>query len=207
MHRLRMDVAAADRERSRLEGRLAAKEREIGGLANKASVWGGGGRVVGVWGAVSGCVGAGKRCSCFWGMDPQCCVQRHRDSALTRSCTPPPAPSLPSAHRPRPWARRTRRTSRRRGGTPTSCRRRCGWGGGGRGHGAGGRGQCGSLGAGEAWGAGCFVLRPRSSAVLSRRPSSCFACIHMRACCVHLLLLDAAACYRLPACLPAGHRV
>lgn len=36
MHRLRLDVAAADKERGRLEGRLAAREREIGVLTNKA---------------------------------------------------------------------------------------------------------------------------------------------------------------------------
>ncbi|KAL4425210.1 hypothetical protein ABPG75_009226 [Micractinium tetrahymenae] len=35
MHRLRLDVTAADKERSRLEGRLAAREREIGALTNK----------------------------------------------------------------------------------------------------------------------------------------------------------------------------
>ncbi|KAL4435589.1 hypothetical protein ABPG77_002552 [Micractinium sp. CCAP 211/92] len=36
MHRLRLDVTAADKERSRLEGRLAAREREIGALTNKS---------------------------------------------------------------------------------------------------------------------------------------------------------------------------
>lgn len=36
MHRLRLDVTAADKERNRLEGRLAAREREIGALANKS---------------------------------------------------------------------------------------------------------------------------------------------------------------------------
>lgn len=36
MHRLRLDVTAADKERGRLEGRLAAREREIGALTNKA---------------------------------------------------------------------------------------------------------------------------------------------------------------------------
>lgn len=36
MHRLRLDMQVADKERSRLEGRLQAKEREIGGLTNKA---------------------------------------------------------------------------------------------------------------------------------------------------------------------------
>lgn len=35
MHRLRLDMQAADKERGRLESRLAAKEREIGGLTNK----------------------------------------------------------------------------------------------------------------------------------------------------------------------------
>lgn len=35
MHRLRLDMQAADKERGRLETRLAAKEREIGGLTNK----------------------------------------------------------------------------------------------------------------------------------------------------------------------------
>ncbi|KAI3435003.1 hypothetical protein D9Q98_003055 [Chlorella vulgaris] len=36
MHRLRLDMGVADKERGRLETRLAAKEREIGGLSNKA---------------------------------------------------------------------------------------------------------------------------------------------------------------------------
>lgn len=35
MHRLRLDMGVADKERGRLETRLAAKEREIGGLSNK----------------------------------------------------------------------------------------------------------------------------------------------------------------------------
>lgn len=35
MHRLRLDMQAADKERGRLESRLQAKEREIGGLTNK----------------------------------------------------------------------------------------------------------------------------------------------------------------------------
>ena len=35
MHRLRLDMGVADKERGRLEARLAAKEREIGGLTNK----------------------------------------------------------------------------------------------------------------------------------------------------------------------------
>ena len=63
MHRLRLDVQAADKERGRLEGRLAAKEREIGGLANKVlragsrdghAAMGGGGDHDG-WGAPLGC--------------------------------------------------------------------------------------------------------------------------------------------------------
>ncbi|PSC67427.1 afadin alpha-actinin-binding [Micractinium conductrix] len=36
MHRMKLEVAAADKERGRLEGRLSAKEREIGALSNKA---------------------------------------------------------------------------------------------------------------------------------------------------------------------------
>jgi hypothetical protein len=63
MHRLRLDVQAADKERGRLEGRLAAKEREIGGLANKVLRAGsrdghaamGGGGDHGGWGAPLGC--------------------------------------------------------------------------------------------------------------------------------------------------------
>lgn len=34
---MRLDLQAANRERSRLETRLVAKERELGTLANKAS--------------------------------------------------------------------------------------------------------------------------------------------------------------------------
>ena len=37
MHRARVELTAADRERVRLEARLRAKERELGALANKAS--------------------------------------------------------------------------------------------------------------------------------------------------------------------------
>ncbi|EFN57131.1 hypothetical protein CHLNCDRAFT_51197 [Chlorella variabilis] len=40
MHRLRLDMGVADKERGRLEARLAAKEREIGGLTNKAKAAG-----------------------------------------------------------------------------------------------------------------------------------------------------------------------
>ena len=43
MHRLRLDMGVADKERGRLDARLAAKEREIGGLTNKVRRWGGNG--------------------------------------------------------------------------------------------------------------------------------------------------------------------
>ena len=103
MHRLRQDVAAADRERSRLEGRLAAKEREIGGLANKVRVGVAGGSGSGLRGAVSGremCVGRlGDGCTTVRG---DVCRGRGamRAHAFTRLVHPAPLPSYPPPPRP-----------------------------------------------------------------------------------------------------------
>ena len=85
MHRLRLDMQAADKERGRLETRLAAKEREIGGLTNKVHTCGCCSFTnLPHHGYFSRCTHAAK-CCCCW----SCCVAAAPRVAHPSSCCGP----------------------------------------------------------------------------------------------------------------------